>query len=451
MNAILNFFLHHYLQEKHEKIESDKAKIFVMLVLIGISLTVILVIQNIIIGNRFLEVISIFPPLALLVISLIVIYRGNVKSAGGIITLGLGIVLSAKGIFVVDPKYSFNFIIDEYYIFLFLIMLTAMFASRRILIINFIVILVSSSVMLFMNYKDFPEIIRFKPDFRFPLYVVILIVTFLVSYFFTKYVDVINEKIKEVDAKNQQMKTITKQVKISSTEIYRASKQLDSIAGKVSEQAGTQASTTENISAAVENLLTMIKTNTSHAINAGESSKKATQAVRDSNAIVSETVKSAEEVSQKSMIINEIADQIDLLSINAAIESARAGNAGKGFSVIAQEIRKLADLTSNAVSSIGEISNKNVTISENTSSQLNKIIPEALKNLEYINQIAEASKEQQNNAESINSSVVQLSDITNKNAAFAEEMSSSSEELSEQAEKLDKLIDMLEIKNLSDM
>lgn len=451
MNAILNFFLHHYLQEKHEKIESDKAKIFVMLVLIGISLTVILVIQNIIIGNRFLEVISIFPPLALLVISLIVIFRGNVKSAGGIITLGLGIVLSAKGIFVVDPKYSFNFIIDEYYTFIFLIMLTAMFASRRILIINFIVILVSSSVMLFMNYKDFPEIIRFKPDFRFPVYVVLLIVTFLVSYFFTKYVDVINEKIKEVDAKNQQMKTITKQVKISSTEISRASKQLDSIAGKVSEQAGTQASTTENISAAVENLLTMIKTNTSHAINAGESSKKATQAVRDSNAIVSETVKSAEEVSQKSMIINEIADQIDLLSINAAIESARAGNAGKGFSVIAQEIRKLADLTSNAVTSIGEISNKNVTISENTSSQLNKIIPEALKNLEYINQIAEASKEQQNNAESINSSVVQLSDITNKNAAFAEEMSSSSEELSEQAEKLDKLIDMLDIKNLSDM
>ena len=66
------------------------------------------------------------------------------------------------------------------------------------------------------------------------------------------------------------------------------------------------------------------------------------------------------EITQITSLINEIADQINLLSLNASIEAARAGEAGKGFGVVADEIRKLGEQTSHGVNKITEIS-KTVT------------------------------------------------------------------------------------------
>ena len=161
--------------------------------------------------------------------------------------------------------------------------------------------------------------------------------------------------------------------------------------------------------------------------------------------MILQTLDSVNKISNKISIISEIADKTDILSINAAIEAARAGDAGKGFAVVAQEIRKLADITQIAAKEIGELSKTNQNISQISSKQLEKVIPEIIRSAELVNDIVVGSKEQQSSIESINNAILQLTESTNENSASAEEMSASAEELSAQAEQLKELISVFKI------
>lgn len=236
--------------------------------------------------------------------------------------------------------------------------------------------------------------------------------------------------------------------------VLSASNQLSNVSLQISERANEQASTNQEIATSMEQMLATINSNTEQAKNTGIISSKSSDEMLKGNTIFLEIVKSITEISEKINLINEIASKTDILSINAAIEAARAGSTGKGFAVVAFEIRKLADKTKYVSDEITALSVNGQDISKVAKETLERVIPDITRSAKLVENIVTASKEQQGGVEMINSSIQQLTAITNKNSASAEEMSASAEDLSIQAKQLKKIIassasDILNNKNVN--
>ncbi|MEK6793442.1 MAG: methyl-accepting chemotaxis protein, partial [Spirochaetota bacterium] len=165
---------------------------------------------------------------------------------------------------------------------------------------------------------------------------------------------------------------------------------------------------------------------------------------------VSETVAAMKKIADKVMIIQEIARQTNLLSLNASIEAARAGEHGRGFAVVASEVQKLADRSQRAAGEIGELSKQSVAVAEKAGDMLDRLVPDIQKTAELVAEISAASSEQSNGAEQINNAVQQINTVVQQvssevdrvssaaqnTAAGSEEVASTAEELSSQAEQL---------------
>lgn len=232
------------------------------------------------------------------------------------------------------------------------------------------------------------------------------------------------------------LRSIVKSIHLAADLIAVGSNQINDSANEISSGASMQAESTDLVSGAMEIILEAVEQNAKNAEETEQVSERVKESINRVAEASHKSLDSVKAITKRINVIGDIASQTDMLAINAAIEAARAGSLGKGFGVVAAEIRKLAEKSQFAANDIDEHSIESVTQTIRAEELISIIVPEVTDNARLVNKISRMSLEQTAGIEEVNSAVQQLSEISQSNSAASEELATSAEELASQAMEL---------------
>jgi methyl-accepting chemotaxis protein len=241
--------------------------------------------------------------------------------------------------------------------------------------------------------------------------------------------------------------------------IARATSEIASGNNNLSQRTTEQASSLEQTAATMQQMMVTVKRNAEQSRHAhrlaGDTSKVAAQGGR----VVRQVVQTMERISQSSKqiaeisgVIEGIAQQTNILSLNAAVEAARAGEQGRGFAVVADEVRALARRSAESAKQIKSLIDDAVShvdqgaqLAHEAGTTIEQVVASVQQVSEAVDNINAASLEQSQGIEQVNQSIVQMDAVTQQNASLVDAAAASASALEEQALQLNGAIRTLRV------
>ena len=267
--------------------------------------------------------------------------------------------------------------------------------------------------------------------------------------------------LRALNAMTQKLRTLVGEVRHGVESVSTAAEQIAVGNQNLSTRTEETAANLEETASSIEELTSTVAQASDTARQASQLASTAVRAAEHGGEVVSEVVKSMEEINTSSRkigdiigVIDGIAFQTNILALNAAVEAARAGEQGRGFAVVAAEVRSLAQRSAEAAKEIKALiisSVANVDVGAQQVAKAGESMKEIMGSVRHvtdlIGEIAASAQEQRDGFSQVNHAVNNLDQMTQQNAALVEESSAAAQSMSEQAQRLAQVVAQFNVGN----